>query len=134
MPTQQSQDRPRLYVAGTLALTDPGPAAAGVFIADPSGRVLSHRAYYLGYASAKEAAARAALAGLRLAGQLNLGPVLLRVDDSWLGELLQRPDRSPAAELPADLVAELRQLTVDAVEVVAAAANPARTVALAPLL
>lgn len=136
MPTGASPDRPRLYVAGSLALTDPGPAAAGVFIADAAGHVLSHRAYYLGYATAKEAALRAALAGLRLAEQLALGAVVLVVDDRWLAELLRGPERGERDEVAADLLAEVRRLMGQetTVEVVAPTANQARTVALAPLV
>jgi hypothetical protein len=122
-----------LYVAGALALTDPGPAAAGVFIAGPSGRLVSHRAYYLGYATAREAALRAVLVGVRLARELGLASPRLLVDERWLLQLLRsRGDVPPDV---ASLAVEARQITQDmAIVPVPAVANPARVLALAPLI
>ena len=131
-PTEQA----RVYVAGALALTDPGPAAAGVFVTDARGRLVSHRAYYLGHARAEEAGLRAALAALRLCQQLALVRPHLAVDERWLADVL-----SGHKPLPADLAefADAWQKARDAagdfsVEVISAAANPARTIALAPLV
>src|SRR2546423_14941366 len=53
-----------VYVAGAVALTEPGPAAAGLVVTDERGRVLARRAHYLGRATRLEATARALLTGL----------------------------------------------------------------------
>jgi hypothetical protein len=135
MEKRAAQGGASIYVAGTLALTDPGPAAAGVYVADDRGRALAHRAYYLGYASAREASLRAVVAGQRLAEQAGVRPVRLVVDDSWLFELLRRPELEVTDEVLAELVGEARHsLGGMAIEVVAPIANPARSVALAPLV
>lgn len=124
---------PRLYVAGALALTDPGPAAAGVFIADERGRALSHRAYYLGYAGAREAALRAVIAGKRLVEQLGLSSARLVVDERWLADALRRS--GSGTEQVSGLMPEARATARDLpIEVVSPSANPARAVALAPLI
>src|SRR5436305_14526760 len=56
-----------VYVAGGLALTEPGPAAAGLVVADEGGRVLSRRAHYLVRTTRLEARARSLLTGLDVA-------------------------------------------------------------------
>ena len=35
----------QVFVAGALALTEPGPAASGVVIADAEGHVFAHRSH-----------------------------------------------------------------------------------------
>jgi hypothetical protein len=126
----------RAYVAGALALTDPGPAAAGVFISDARGRLVSHRSYYLGYAGAKQASLRAALAALRLCQRLGLASPRVVVDERWLADVL-RGDKELPAELTEYEVA-LREILAAVpgleIEVTSTATNPARTVALAPLV
>lgn len=49
----------RMYVAGALALTEPGPAAAGIVVTDGHDRVLAQRSHYLGSMTRSEATARA---------------------------------------------------------------------------
>ncbi|MHB1416480.1 MAG: SWIM zinc finger family protein [Chloroflexota bacterium] len=125
-----------VYVARALALTDPGPAAAGVFIRDARGRLVSHRSYYLGYATAQEAGLRAVLAALRLCQTLGLSAPRLVVDERWLADLAKGHGELPAAlaaygEAWQEALAAVPDLRV---EVTRAAANPARAVALAPLV
>lgn len=121
-----------IYVAGVLALTDPGPAAAGVVIEDQRGHLLSHRSYYLGHSTAREAGLRAFVAALRLKVQLELTEATLVVDDPWLAGLLK--GEAPLPEQFRDYTPWVESPPVAGVEVVSAAANPARTVALAPLV
>src|SRR5438046_6923641 len=81
---------PRLhvYAAGAVALTEPGPAAAGIVIADERGRLLSQRAHYLGQTTRAEATAQALLAAVRLAAQANLEAPTFHVDDHALASAL----------------------------------------------
>ena len=50
----------RIDVAGVVALTDPGPAAAGIVVTDGQGRMLANRSHYLGTTTRRDAAAGAA--------------------------------------------------------------------------
>lgn len=126
----------RVYAAASLALTDPGPAAAGVYIVDAEGQIISHRSYYLGHARAEEAALRGAIAALRLVETLGLERPHFFVDERWLADLLRG-----AGDLPERLGAyrddwqeALGGVGEIEVSMVSADANPARTVALAPLV
>jgi hypothetical protein len=126
-----------IYTAGVLALTEPGPAAAGVVVADENNRSLAHRAQYVGTVTRHEAAAEALLAGLRLAEASELPEPHFRVDDPTVVEAL----KAESATLPAgasSLTPLLRELVSHLpnarFEVVSASANPARSVALAPLV
>src|SRR5919197_1506563 len=56
----------QVYVASALALTEPGPAAAGIVVMDDKARVLAHRSQYLGRAGRGEATARDLLAATQL--------------------------------------------------------------------
>lgn len=132
----EDRESPRVYVAASLALTDPGPSAAGVYVVDSRGRLISHRAYYLGFAGAAEAGVRAAIAALRLCRQLDLARPEMVVDDRWLFHLLRG-----RVDLPAELAEyaptwrDLRAATADlSTSLVKPEHNPARTVALAPLV
>src|SRR5262249_47548639 len=73
-----------VYAAGALALTEPGPAAAGIVVADERGRLLSQRSHYLGQSTRAEATARALHAAARLALQGNLEAPIFHVDDQAL--------------------------------------------------
>src|SRR5919199_844499 len=84
-----------VHAAGALALTEPGPAAAGIVIADERGRPLSQRSHYLGQATRAQAAAEALLAAARLALQGGLVAPIFHVDDQALAGALRdgpRPD------------------------------------------
>src|SRR4051812_36910919 len=76
-------------VAGVVALTDPGPAAAGIVVTDGLGRLLAHRAHYLGTTSRRDAAAQALLGAARLAREGGLVAPLFRVDEPDLVASLQ---------------------------------------------
>ncbi|MBI3971043.1 MAG: SWIM zinc finger family protein [Chloroflexi bacterium] len=70
-----------VYVAGALALTEPGPAAAGIVVADEHDRVLAQRAYYLGPMTRSEATAQALLSAARLALAGEGEPILCECAD-----------------------------------------------------
>src|SRR4029453_16173972 len=78
-----------VYAAGALALTEPGPAAAGIVIADERGRLLSQRSHYLGQSTRVEATAQALLAAARLALQGNLEAPTFHIDDQALVSALR---------------------------------------------
>src|SRR5919108_2085400 len=78
-----------VYAAGALALTEPGPAAAGIVIGDERGRPLSQRSHYLGQATRAEANAQALLAAARLALQGNLEAPTFHIDDQALAGALR---------------------------------------------
>ncbi|MHB1006137.1 MAG: SWIM zinc finger family protein [Chloroflexota bacterium] len=124
-----------VYLAGALALTDPGPAAAGIYVKDAGGRLIAHRSYYLGHAGGREAAVRAVVLGLRLARQLQLHLVVLRVDDPWLEKVLRGQDEL-SGELShyASDIARARDVIDVRVGTIKPEANLARPVALAPLV
>lgn len=129
----------RVYVAGGLALTEPGPAAAGLVVADAQDRVLAQRAHYLGYTTRAEATAQALLTAARLALVGGLESPVFRVDVPGLVEALTGGGASgPHFEGSAALLTALRdalaQLPGHRLEVVAPSANLARAVALAPLV
>jgi len=125
-----------VYSAGVLALTDPGPAAAGVAVVAPDGPTISQRAYYLGHATQGEAAARALLAALRLSQSLGIAPVRLVVDQPALADLVTERHLVAAgdAATASAVLALLAQLPVVGVTIISPARNPARAVALAPLM
>jgi hypothetical protein len=126
----------QVSVAGVLALTEPGPAAAGVVIADQRGRALARRAQYLGQASRGEATAQALLWGLRMAAANALEEPVVRVEDAALADALMadRPFPDDAASLGSALREAAAQLPGLRIEAVNPATNPARPVALAPLV
>jgi hypothetical protein len=123
-----------VYAAGALALTEPGPAAAGIVIADERGRPLSQRSHYLGQTTRADATAQALHAAARLALQGNLEAPVFHVDDQALIAALRggpSPDDSVAVGELRDLLAHLPDHTIVPVS---PARNLARTVALAPLV
>jgi hypothetical protein len=125
-----------LYTAGAVALTEPGPAAAGLVVTDEDGRVLAHRAHYLGRASRSEASARALLTGLYVAlDEAMLAPTL-RVDEPALVDALEHGGPVPAgAEGVIGQIRAVRvQLGTHHLEAIRSSANLARPVALAPLV
>jgi hypothetical protein len=125
-----------VYSAGALALTEPGPAAAGVVVADARGRALAQRSHYLGNATRSEAAAQALLTAARLAVTSGLEAPVFRIDDGALSDALHRRGRLPgkAAALVPAIRETLEQLPGYSVEVVPTAANVARAAALTPLV
>ena len=131
-----------VYVAGALALTEPGPAAAGVVVTDAAGRVLAQRSHYLGYASRGEAAAQALLTAARLALVSGLEAPTFRIDDAALAEALhdrggQRGagGRGGTADRLVPAIREaLAQLPGHVVELIPAGTNVARAAALTPLV
>lgn len=126
----------QIHVAGALALTEPGPAAAGVVVTDERGRMLAHRALYLGQTTRAEAVAQALMLGLRLAVDGQIEAPAIRLDDRDAVEAL-RAGRALSG-LPAGLATAiddlLTQLPGYRVEQVSAIGNLARPVALAPLI
>src|SRR5438093_8324352 len=78
-----------VYAAGAVALTEPGPAAAGIVVADERGRLLSQRSHYLGQTSRAEANVQALLAAARLAAQGNLEAPIFQIDDQVLAGALR---------------------------------------------
>jgi ribonuclease HI len=125
-----------VYTAGALAVTDPGPAAAGVVVTDTRGRMLAHRSHYLGSATRHEAAARALLIGIRFALGAGIQSPIFRVDDPDLVRAMNEggalPDR--AGLLVESLRETAEMLPEYRVELVSVSSNRARTVALAPLV
>jgi hypothetical protein len=119
-------------VAGVVALTDPGPAAAGIVVTDAQGRMLAHRAHYLGPAGRRDAAAQALLGAARLAREGGLEAPLFRIDEPALADSL-RAGQGEGGLLRV-LQETLAQLPGHRVEVIAPGANRARAVALTPLI
>ncbi len=121
-----------VYVAGVLALTEPGPAAAGMVVTDEKGRSLARRSQYLGPASRREATIRALLIAAQYAPTAGLrGPRFL-LDDAELVKAIR--ENREDFEFAASVHEALRNLPGSAVEHVSAGANLARPVALAPLV
>ena len=125
----------RIHVAAVLALTEPGPAAAGIVVLDERGRVLASRASYIGRARREEAAAQALLLAMRLAHASELTTPTFLVDEAKLADAMgggEWPEaleqHRPALERAAEQLGELD------VEVVPTSANQARSVALTPLV
>lgn len=125
----------QVYAAGVLALTEPGPAAAGIAITDERGRVLAHRAHYLGNASRAEANARAFLAAVRLVATADLTGPTFRVDDAALVNAVTGKTPAPAsiAAVVTQIREALERLPGSRVLSVSTGSNVARAVALAPL-
>src|SRR5581483_10789336 len=128
-----------ISVAGALALTEPGPAAAGLVVADRQGRVLAQRAHYLGQSTRAEAAAQALLTAARLALASGLEAPVFRTDDHALYDALTAsPQAAPADAIGKGVLAAIRevlaQLPGSRVELIPPSANEARAVALAPLV
>jgi hypothetical protein len=127
-------------VAGVVALTDPGPAAAGIVVTDGQGRMLAHRAHYLGTATRREAAIQALLGAARLAGEGGLQAPSFRIDEPDLAEALQaggsagRAGAGGEGGLMRALREALSQLPGHRVEVIPPGPNRARPVALTPLI
>jgi hypothetical protein len=120
-------------VAGALALTEPGPASAGIVVADERHRVLSQRSRYLGTATRAEATSEALLEAARLALQGGLEAPTFHVDDPALVAAIESADEATNATLAA-LRETLGQIPGHRIVAVASANNVARTVALAPLV
>src|SRR4029453_12918687 len=95
-----------VYAAGALALTEPGPAAAGIVIADERGRLLSQRSHYLGQTTRAEPAEPALLDAARLARQATPEEPPSHIDDQALAGALR------GAPIPNDTstVAALREV------------------------
>jgi hypothetical protein len=120
-----------VYAAGVLALTEPGPAAAGMVITDEQGRMLSQRAHYVGQSTRREAAAQALLGAARLAAAGGLEAPVFRIDDQGLAEALRAATGDGTLSALREV---LRELPGYRLEVVPAAANRALAVALTPLI
>src|SRR5688572_14557640 len=125
----------RIHVAAVLALTEPGPAAAGIVVMDERGRVVASRASYIGRARRDEATAQALLLALRLAHASGLESPTFLIDDAHLAEAMAGggwaetlEQHRPALEQAAE------QLGAHAIEVVPTSANQARSAALTPLV
>ena len=123
-------------VAGVVALTDPGPAAAGIVVTDGQGRLLAHRAHYLGTTSRRDAAVQALLGATRLAREGGLQAPLLRVDEPDLAASLEAQSGADGPDGPdlQELRSNLAQLPGYRLETIAPGVNRARAVALAPLI
>src|SRR5687767_9619725 len=78
----------RVFVAAVLALTEPGPAAAGIVVTDERGRVLGQRSSYLGHARREDASAQALLLALRLAHASDLESPTFVTDDAALAKAM----------------------------------------------
>jgi hypothetical protein len=123
-----------VHAAGALALTEPGPSAAGIVVADESGRPLSQRSHYLGQSTRAEATAQALLAAARLASQGGLQAPVFHVDDQALASAL-RDGPSPGDTATVAAIREvLARIPGHSVVPVSPGKNLARTVALAPLV
>jgi SWIM zinc finger/Reverse transcriptase-like len=126
----------RVYVASALALTEPGPAAAGIVVTDEKGRMLAHRAQYLGRAGRSEATARALLVAMQFAIANAMQSPVFKVEDDALTEAVGG-DRTPPDQA-APVIGALReaasQLPGLRIETVNSTMNLARPVALAPLV
>jgi hypothetical protein len=125
-----------VYSAGALALTEPGPAAAGVVVADTRGRALAQRSHYLGNATRSEAAAQALLTAARLAVANGLEAPVFRIDDAALSDAVHRRGRlrGRAAALMPAIRETLDRLPGYSLEVIPTAANVAWAAALTPLV
>lgn len=125
-----------VYVAGAVALTEPGPAAAGLVVTDEDGRVLTHRAHYLGRATRIEASARALLTGVYVALDEAMLDPTLRLDERTLVDALEQGGSVPAGV--EDIVERIREvrarLGAHRLETIRPSANLARPAALAPLV
>src|SRR5215207_9353765 len=120
-----------VYAAGALALTEPGPAAAGIVIADERGRLLSQRSHYLGQTTRAEATAQALLAAVRLALQGNLEAPTFHIDDQALAAALRGGPGPGEGATVAALREVLAQIPGHSIVPVSPARNLARAVALA---
>jgi hypothetical protein len=126
-----------VYVSGAVALTEPGPAAAGLMVLDAKHRdVLAQRSYYLGVATRNEATAQGLLEAYRLAISGGLKVPVIRVDDPLLvtAVLTQQTLPGRVAETIRAIRALLPHLPDHRLELIPARANVARPVALAPLV
>ncbi|MGH2370659.1 MAG: reverse transcriptase-like protein, partial [Chloroflexota bacterium] len=125
-----------VYVAGALALTEPGPAAAGLVVTDEQGRTLAHRAHYLGHTTRHEATVQALLSAARLALAGGLEAPVFRIDDPALADALSAARAVSGEREP--LMRALREALAEApghrIEVIPANTNRARAVALTPLV
>jgi hypothetical protein len=126
----------RVYVAAVLALTEPGPAGAGIVAVDERGRVVGQRASYLGQARRDEASAQALLLALRLAQASELeAPTFLTEDAQLAAAMAGSGAWSDALERhrPA-LEQAAQQLGSHTIEVIPTSGNQARALALTPLV
>jgi hypothetical protein len=126
----------QIYVAGAVAITEPGPAAAGVVVTDARGRVLVRRSHYVGRTSRADATAQALLMGLRLAASGGaVAPVVWLEDDDLLAALEGRAEFPQAVRALATTLREaLAELPGARLQQISATANLAHAVALAPLV
>jgi hypothetical protein len=125
-----------VYVSSALALTEPGPAAYGVVVTDAQGRVLGHRAHYIGNSTRPEANAQGLLEAMRLAEASGLKAPVFRTDDAVLADALARNQTLPgkAGEAMRAMHAILAHLSGARIEVIPVSQNLARSVALTPLV
>jgi hypothetical protein len=127
----------RVYAAGALALTEPGPAAVGVVVTDAQGRMLAHRAHYLGQATRREATTQALLSAARLALSGGLEAPVFCIDDAALAAALDEQAVPPPEDRDGVLRAlreTLAQLPGHRIQSIPANSNRARPVALTPLV
>ena len=125
-----------VFVAGAVALTEPGPAASGVVVADAEGHVFAHRSQYLGSTTRAEANARALIGGFYFAADSGLESPVFHVDDRELLEAVEQDKLLPDGAAPlTDALKQAREMVPEhRIEATRPTANLARPVALAPLV
>jgi len=125
-----------VYVAGAVALTEPGPASIGMAVTDAQGRLIAHRAQYLGRATRHEALAQALLTAARYAFTNEMVEPVFRLDDRQFGDAVvdgqDLPGKADSMTMP--LREALALLPGHKIELISAGANQARQVALTPLV
>ena len=125
-----------VYVAGAVALTEPGPASVGMAVTDAQGRLIAHQAQYLGRATRHEAVAQALLNAARYAQANAMREPVFRLDDRGVADPLVSGRPLPGRVEP--LAGPLREvfalLPGHRIELVSPPANLARQVALTPLV
>ena len=140
-PTREPSERlagpgRQIYLAGAVALIEPGPAAAGLVVTDERGRMLAHRSQYLGHTTRLEATIQALLSALHLAVDGSMEAPVFKLEDADLivGLRADRDLPQPVAGLTDTIRDLLAQLPGHRIEQISAMANEARPVALAPLV
>jgi len=125
----------RVHVAAVLALTEPGPAGAGIVVTDERGRAVGQRSSYLGQARREEATAQALLLAFRLAHASELEAPTFLIDDARLAQAMSGGEWPESVERFRDALEQAAQhLGPHTIEVVPTSANQARALALTPLV
>lgn len=127
--------RRRVFVSAMLALTEPGPAAAGIAVVDDQDRLLASRSTYLGHARRQDATAQALLLAMRISIVSGLEHPTFLVDDAEIAEAASGSRWPPALERFREAIVQAGEhLGPHEVEAIPASDNQARAVALAPLV